>query len=95
MLTFLPRSFTKIPPFALISSWASIADCQISLPVVLDDPVIEATTPIVISSAVAVVCAQPAMKAATSTSAQIHIHHLNFIRNPHYDMLLHSLVRRL
>jgi len=46
MGTFLPRSLMYTPPSALISSTASTADCQISFPVVLADPVIEATTPI-------------------------------------------------
>ncbi len=38
MVTFFPRLLTKTPPFALISSAASWADCQTSLPVVEAGP---------------------------------------------------------
>ena len=45
MVTFFPRLLTKTPPFALISSAASCADCHMSRPVVEAGPVIDATTP--------------------------------------------------
>ncbi len=73
MVAFFPRLLTKTPPFALISSAASWADCHMSLPVVEAGPVIEATTPSLRVAGAAGCVVQPATSAAASTSPAMRI----------------------
>ena len=91
MVTFFPRLLTKTPPFALISSAASWADCQTSLPVVDAGPVMEATTPSLRLPGDACAWVQPAKQAETTSRPTMAAISTAFIPLP--QVLCYSMTR--